>query len=87
MISRLAIGAILFMLTGCGLSSLPHGNLPMPDTIGGPGFGSSPFTGQHQQEQLNDSGPDLSHMSCSGSSSSSSGTNAGTFSSSASCHN
>jgi hypothetical protein len=43
MISRLAIGAILFLLTGCGLSSLPHGNLPMPDMSGGPGFGSSPL--------------------------------------------
>ena len=46
---------------------------------------------QHQQDQMNaagmNSGPDLSHMSCSGSSVSSSGTNAGTFSSSSSCHN
>ena len=42
---------------------------------------------QHQQDQLNDSGPDLSHMSCSGGSTSSSGANAGTFSSSTSCHN
>jgi hypothetical protein len=33
------------------------------------------------------SGPDLSHMSCSGSSVSSSGANAGTLSSSSSCHN
>ena len=111
MISRLALGAGLLLLAGCDLSSLPHGNLPMPDMSGGPGFGSSPFNGkdypdphphsdsddaqraayqQHQQEQrdqLNDSGPDLSHMSCSGGSSSSSGANAGTFSSSTSCHN
>jgi hypothetical protein len=42
---------------------------------------------QEQQEQLNNSGPDLSHMSCSGSSTSSSAANAGTFSSSTSCHN
>ncbi len=108
MSSRLALGAILLLLAGCGLSSLPHGNLPMPDMSGGPGFGSSPFNGkdypdphphsdsddaqraayqQHQQDQINDSGPDLSHMSCTGSSSSSSGSNAGTFSSSTSCHN
>ncbi len=103
--------ASLLLLSGCGLSSLPHGNLGMPDMSGGPGFGNSDFNNkyyadpnphsasddaqraayqQHQQEQrdqLNNSGPDLSHMSCSGSSSSSSGANAGTFSSSTSCHN
>ncbi len=46
---------------------------------------------QHQQDQMNaagmNSGPDLSHMNCSGSSVSSSGANAGTLSSSTSCHN
>lgn len=46
---------------------------------------------QHQQDQTNpagmNSGPDLSHMSCTGSSAASNGTNAGTFSSSTSCHN
>jgi hypothetical protein len=107
---RFALGTLL-LLTGCGLSSLPHGNLPMPDMSGGPGFGNSDFNNknyadpnphsasddaqraayqQHQQEQrdqLNNSGPDLSHMTCTGSSSSSSGANAGTFSSSTSCHN
>jgi hypothetical protein len=42
----------------------------------------------HQQDQMNtNSGPDLSHMSCSSSSSvSSSGANAGTLSSNSSCH-
>lgn len=46
---------------------------------------------QDQQDQMNaagvNGGPDLSHMRCTGSSSSSSGVNAGTFSSSTSCHN
>ncbi len=90
---RLALGALL-LLAGCDLSSLPHGNLGMPDMSGGPGFTSSQFNDknypdpnphsasddaqraayqQHQQDQLNDSGPDLSHMSCSGGSTSSSG--------------
>lgn len=105
---RLAAGATLILLAGCDMSSLPHGNLGMPDMSGGPGFTSSQFNDknyadpnphsasddaqraayqQHQQEQLNESGPDLSHMSCSGGGTSSSGANAGTFSSSTSCHN
>jgi hypothetical protein len=46
---------------------------------------------QHQQDQISapgmNSGSDLSKMSCTGSSASSSGANAGTFSSSTSCHN
>ena len=41
---------------------------------------------QHQQDQMN-AGPDLSHMHCTGASTSSTGANAGTFSSSSSCHN
>ena len=112
MSARLAWLGVLSVLGGCDLSSLPHGNLPMPDMSGGPGFGNSAFNNknyadpnpnsasddaqraayqQHQQDQMNaaraSSGPDLSHMSCSGSSVSSSGANAGTFSSSTSCHN
>jgi hypothetical protein len=108
MSARIALGAILLLLSGCGLSSLPHGNLGMPDMSGGPGFSNGDFNDknyadpnphsasddaqraayqQHQQEQLNNSGPDLSHMSCNGSSSSSSISNAGSFSSSTSCHN
>ncbi len=104
---RLALFALPLCLGGC-LSSLPHGNLGMPDMSGGPGFGNGDFNSknyadpnprsasddaqraayqQHQQDQVNSSGPDLSHMSCSGSSTSSSGANAGTFSSSTSCHN
>jgi hypothetical protein len=46
---------------------------------------------QHQQEQIDEqranSMPDLSHMTCTGNSASSSGPNAGSFSSSTSCHN
>jgi hypothetical protein len=47
---------------------------------------------QHQQDQINaqqraNSGPDLSHMTCTGTTTSSSGANAGTFSSNTSCHN
>jgi hypothetical protein len=113
MSARLAFAVISLMLAGCDMSSLPHGNLGMPDMSGGPGFSNggafnnknyadpSPHSAsddaqraayqQHQQDQMNaagmNSGPDLSHMSCSGSSVSSSGTNAGTFSSSSSCHN
>jgi hypothetical protein len=109
----LALASVLPLLAGCmDLSQLPHGNLPMPNMSGGPGFGNSAFNGkdypdpnphsasddaqraayqQHQQDQMNaasmNSGPDLSHMSCTGSSVSSSGANAGTFSSSSSCHN
>jgi hypothetical protein len=112
---RIALtAAMLPVLAGCmDLSQLPHGNLPMPDMSGGPGFSNnSAFNGknyadpnphsasddaqraayqQHQQDQMNaasmNSGPDLSHMHCTGTSTSSSGTNAGTFSSSSSCHN
>jgi hypothetical protein len=105
---RLALVGTLLLLVGCDMSSLPHGNLGMPDMSGGPGFTSGEFNGknypdpnprsasddaqraayqQHQQDQLNDSGPDLSRMSCSSSSVSSSGANAGTFSSNSSCHN
>jgi hypothetical protein len=111
MTPRLALGAAL-LLGGCGMSSLPHGNLGMPDMSGGPGFGSGDFNNknyadpnphsasddaqraayqQHQQDQINEqraiSEPDLGHMSCSGSSTSSTAANAGTLSSSTSCHN
>jgi hypothetical protein len=109
---RLVLIGIPLLLAGCDLSSLPHGNLGMPDMSGGPGFGNSDFNNknyadpnpdsasgdaqraayqQHQQDQVNAAGmnssPDLSHMSCSGGSTSSSGANAGTLSSSTSCHN
>ena len=33
---RLALGATLIFLAGCDMSSLPHGNLGMPDMSGGP---------------------------------------------------
>jgi hypothetical protein len=109
---RLPLASIPLVLAACDMSSLPHGNLGMPDMSGGPGFGNPAFNNenyadpnphsasddeqraayqQHQQDQMNaaglNSGPDLSHMSCSGSSVSSSGANAGTLSSSSSCHN
>jgi hypothetical protein len=42
---------------------------------------------QLQQQQEHDSGPDLSQMHCTGTSSGSSGPNAGFMSSSTSCHN
>ena len=109
--SRLVLAGIPLLLGACDMSSLPHGNLGMPDMSGGPGFSNPAFNKnyadpnphsasddaqraayqQHQQDQMNaagmNSGPDLSHMSCSGSSVSSSGTSAGTLSSSSSCHN
>jgi hypothetical protein len=109
---RLVLAGIPLLLAACDMSSLPHGNLGMPDMSGGPGFSNPAFNNknyadpnphsasddaqraayqQHQQDQINaastSSGPDLSHMSCSGSSVSSSGANAGTLSSSSSCHN
>jgi hypothetical protein len=40
---RLMAPAMLLLLGGCSLSSLPHGNLGMPDMSGGPGFSSSQF--------------------------------------------
>jgi hypothetical protein len=110
--ARIALAALLLMLAGCDLPPLPHGNLPMPDMSGGPGFDNGAFNGKnypdphpespsddaqraayqrHQQEQIDaaraNSAPDLSKMTCTGSSTSSSGANAGTFSSSTSCHN
>jgi hypothetical protein len=107
---HLALAGIPLLLAACDMSSLPHGNLAMPDMSGGPGFSNPAFNDknytdpnlhsasddaqraafqQHQQDQINAAGtsPDLSHMSCSGSSVSSSGANAGTLSSSSSCHN
>ena len=38
MSARLAFAVISLMLAGCDMSSLPHGNLGMPDMSGGPGF-------------------------------------------------
>lgn len=113
MSTRLSLAVLLTLLGGCmDMSSLPHGNLGMPDMSGSPGFGDSQFNNknyadpnphslsddqqraafqQHQQEQDDaarmNSGPDLSHMSCTGSSTSSIGVNAGTMSSSTNCHN
>jgi hypothetical protein len=112
---RLAVAAaVLPLLVSCmDMSQLPHGNLPMPDMSGGPGFSNNAaFNGknyadpnphsasddaqraayqQHQQEQMNaagmNSGPDLGHMNCTGSSVSSSGANAGTYTASSNCHN
>ena len=108
---RLALAILLPLLAGCDLSSLPHGNLPMPGMSGGTGFGSSPFNDrnydpnphsasddaqraayqQHQQEQIDaqraSAMPDLSQMRCTSSGTSTSGPNAGSFSSSSSCHN
>jgi hypothetical protein len=83
---HLILIATLALVAGCDMSSLPHGNLGMPDMSGGPGFGSSTSSKSYDAPSPA-SGPDLSHMSCSGSSVSSSGANAGTLSSSSSCHN
>jgi hypothetical protein len=44
---HIALAAILPLLAGCDLSSLPHGNLPMPNMSGGPGFGNSSFNGKN----------------------------------------
>jgi hypothetical protein len=110
--ARLMFAGFPLLLAGCAMSSLPRGNLGMPDMSGGPGFSDPAFNNknyadpnphsasddapraayqQHRQDQMSapgmNSGPDLSHMNCSGSSVSSSGINTGTLSSSSSCHN
>ena len=48
MSTRLSLAVFLTLLGGCmDMSSLPHGNLGMPDMSGSPGFGDSQFNNKN----------------------------------------
>jgi hypothetical protein len=76
---------------GFGNSSFNDKNYPDPHPESESDDAQRAAYQQHQQDQINaagaDSAPDLGQMTCTSNSVSSTGGNAGSFSSSSSCHN
>jgi hypothetical protein len=56
--ARIALAALLLLLSGCDLPSLPRGNLPMPDMSGGPGFDKTQFNGKNYPDPHPESASD-----------------------------